>query len=194
VQAAQHHFDAGDVARSTSLFDGRSLGPPGRDRARILFLSGSHGWMDLRRVRELCERALIEAEGDDDLLAEAHEHLAWVAIYRGDLPTASQHASAFVEYGREITSPAKRAEHLATFGMIEFLMGRPAEAVMSEADRLRPRDEESVSRRPSTSARTNHGLQPLGPASWMPREDPPAGIGAYEQRGRYLVRDEVSAT
>jgi DNA-binding CsgD family transcriptional regulator len=195
VQAAQHHFDAGDVARSTALFDEAiATAPPGRDRARILFLSGSHGWMDLRRVRELCERALIEAEGDDDLLAEAHEHLAWVAIYRGDLATASRHVSASMEHGRAITSPANRAELLATFGMVEFLMGRPAEATMSEADRLQDLAtmESGVEATVYTSATTNHGLQLL----WAGELDAARRIlqrelSAYEQRGRYLVRDEV---
>ncbi len=195
VQSAQHHFDAGDVSRSVALFDEAiESAPRGPIRARILFLSGSHSWMDLRRVGDLCERAATEAEEETELLAMAHEHLAWVAIYRGDLADAHRHAAAARARVAAISAPAIRAETLATAGMVEFLMGRQAEGLMSEADRLldSARKEAGGQDTVYTSARTNHGLQLL----WSGELDRARSIfrqelDTYEKQGRYLVRDEV---
>jgi DNA-binding CsgD family transcriptional regulator len=195
VQAAQHHFDAGDATRSRALFD-EAIGstPPGHDRALILFLSGSREWMDLTRVGEACERALTEAGDDAELIAAAHEHLSWVAIYRGDLAGASHHAATATQRAEAISSPANRAEALATFGMTQFLIGQPAETLMSEADRLQDLEttQQGLEATVYTSARTNHGLQLLWAGELdAAREVLHRELNAYESRGRYLVRDEV---
>lgn len=195
VQAAQHHFDAGDAARSTVLFEEAIAStPPGNVRAHILFLSGSREWMDLPRVGGTCERALTEAGDDAELIAAAHEHLAWVAIYRGDLADASHHAATATQRAETISSPAQRAEALATFGMTRFLIGQPAEAIMSEADRLQDLEttQEGFEATVYTSARTSHGLQLLWAGELdAAREILQQELHAYERRGRYLVRDEV---
>ncbi|MGZ4154056.1 MAG: AAA family ATPase [Actinomycetota bacterium] len=195
VRAAEYHFDAGDVATSTSLFEEAiASAPAGRERAEILFACASHGWMDLRRVGDFCERTLAEAEDDADLIAQAHEHLAWVAIYRGDQAGATHHAERAVRHAGMMTAPASRAEALATYGMTEFLAGRPAEEIMAEADRLQSdASAEAVAEvTVFTSARTNHGLQLL----WAGDLERARAIlleelAAYERLGRYVVRDEV---
>jgi DNA-binding CsgD family transcriptional regulator/tetratricopeptide (TPR) repeat protein len=194
VDAAGYHFDAGDVATSSALFE-EAIGsaPPGRARAEILFACASHGWMDLDRVGRFCQRTLEEAEGDRELAAQAHEHLAWVGIYRGDLARAAHHAERAVALAE--TSPAaSRAEALATYGMTQFLLGRPADDVMAESDRLQlEASAEAVAEvTVFTSARTNHGLQLL----WAGELDAARTIlqeelAAYERLGRYVVRDEV---
>ncbi|HEU4356572.1 MAG TPA: AAA family ATPase [Actinomycetota bacterium] len=195
VQAAQHHFDAGDAARSRALLEEAiASAPPGLDRARILFLSGSREWMDLSRVGRACEQALSEAGDDAELVSAAHEHLAWVAIYRGDLAAASRHAIRATQHAGSISSPAHRAEALATFGMTQFLIGQRAETIMSEADRLQDLEmtRRGLEATVYTSARTNHGLQLLWAGELdAAREILQRELNAYEQRGRYLVRDEV---
>ena len=196
MQAAQLHFEAGDATRSTELFEEAiDSAPPGRDRARILFLCGTHAWMDLDRVGTMCERAIAEAEGDDELIAGAREHLAWVAIYRGDLRSASHHAAIAVRHAEAVSSSRQRAEAKATFGMVEFLVGRPAEAIMAEAERLQDigtTERAQLEATVYTDARTQHGLQLL----WAGELDASRRIleqelREQEQRGLYLVRDEV---
>ena len=195
VEAAEHHFDAGDVATSTSLFaEAIDSAPPGRQRAEILFACASHSWMDLPRVSDLCERTLDEAEGDSDLIGQAHEHLAWVAIYRGDLSAASHHAREAVRFAEAMTAPASRAEALATSGMTEFLAGRSADATMAKADGLQlGASAEAVAEvTVFTSARTSHALQLL----WAGDLDAARAIlleelDAYERLGRYVVRGEI---
>ena len=44
----------------------------------------------------------------------AHEHLAWVGIYRGDLAFAAKQAIASGQWTQRTTDPAIRAESLST--------------------------------------------------------------------------------
>jgi len=198
VHAAQHNFDAGDVVKAMALFE-EAIGSasPGLDRARIRFLLASHSWMDLRQVGTLCELAISEAEGDEDLLAGANEHLAWVAIYRGDLAAASHRAMASSEHARSTASLATRADSLATLGMVEFLSGRPADALMSEAERLHDLTATKAGGLETTvytSVRTNHGLQLLWAGELdAARTTLQQELRGLEERGRYLVRDEILA-
>jgi len=193
--AAENHFDSGDVARSTALFEEAIASVrPGGDRARILFRLASHSWMDLRRVQTLCEQALREAPEDPALLAAIHEHLAWVGIYRGDLAGASEHAQESMERVQQSTQPANRAEATATFGMVEFLLGRPAQAIMAEAERLEDLGAKGVPVSQATvytPARTNHGLQLLWAGELdAARETIQQELSGYERAGLYLIRDE----
>jgi DNA-binding CsgD family transcriptional regulator len=150
--------------------------------------------MDLPRVSELCERTLEEAEGDPDLVAQAHEHLAWVGIYRGDLRAAARHAEEAVRYADEMTVPSSHAEVLATFGMTRFLAGRPLPDVMARADHLQlvASAQAGAEATVFTSARTSHALQllwagDLDGARAMLLEE----LAAFERLGRYVVRGEV---
>jgi hypothetical protein len=137
VEAAEHHFDAGDATRATALLEEAiATARPGGDRARIVFRLASISWMDMGRVQALSERALEEAGDDAALRAAAFEHLAWVAIYRGDLAFAVEHAQASRQWARRIADPAIRADSLSTFAMVEFLLGRPPQDLMAEAVRL----------------------------------------------------------
>jgi DNA-binding CsgD family transcriptional regulator len=196
VLAAEHHFQAGDVMRSNELFDEAiSSSEPGIGRAGILFRLAAHSWMDMRRVQGLCEQALEEAEDDTSLRAMIHEHLAWVGIYRGDLADASAHARAAMDHAGPVDDPASRAEVLATFGMVEFLKGRPAQALMSEAEGLQDLATRQAHGTPSTiytAARTNHALQLLWAGEiWAARQTIQRELNDYEHQGRYLVRDEL---
>ena len=94
VQAAEYHFDVGDATRATALLEESiATAHPGRDRARILLNQASISWLDLPRFQGRCEQALQEAEEDAGIRTTAHEHLAWVGIYRGDPAFAAKHAS-----------------------------------------------------------------------------------------------------
>jgi DNA-binding CsgD family transcriptional regulator len=196
VAAAEYHFDAGDAARATALLEESiATARPGRDRARILFRLASISWLDMRRVQGLSEQALQEVGDDAETRAAIHEHLAWVGIYRGDLAFAAEHASASRQWARQIAVSTIRAESLSTFGMVEFLLGRPAQDLMAEAVELEdlavqegPGSQTSV----FTSSRTCHGLQLLWAGELdAAREVLHQELTQYERLGRYVVRGEL---
>lgn len=171
------------------------MATPNGNRARILFRLASISWLDMPRVQGLAEQALAEAGDEPELVASVHEHLAWVGIYRGDLGYASAHAHASVDVARELHDPSIRADSLATFGMVEFLLGRAAEEHMAEAVRsqdLGALHHPGIQATIYTAARTCYGLQLL----WAGRLDDSREVllkemSEYEKRGRYVVRDEL---
>jgi DNA-binding CsgD family transcriptional regulator len=193
VAAAGYHFDAGDAARATALLrEATATAPPGRDRARLLFYQASVSWLDLPRVQGLAEQALGEAGDEAAIGAAAHEHLAWVGIYRGDLAFAAAHASASRQRARRATDRAIRAESLSTFAMVEFLAGRPARDLMAEAVRLEDLAAREGQTTLFTASRTCHGLQLL----WAGELDAARRVlhqelAGYERLGRYVVRAEL---
>src|SRR5919108_2031193 len=197
VDAAGHHYDAGDAGRAWALLeDAIHSSPPGVERARILFRLAAISWMDMNRVEDLCQRALQETDRDADLLSAIREHLAWVGIYRGDLATASRHASESLARARKGRDGSVLAASVSTFGMVEFLLGRPAQTMMTEGERL----QDAASRAGGiedltyTTPQTNHGLQLMwGGELEAARETLQAELKTYEDRGRYLFRDEILA-
>ena len=197
LEAAEYHFDAGDAARASALLEEAiRSSPPGVGRAEILYRLSSMSWMNLERgVRGPLERALPEAGDDHELLAGIHLDLAWVAIYRGDLAAASDHATKSVEHANGIVDPATRGDALATFGMVEFLMGRQADTLMSEALELQ---DVAISEGSWTEAsvyttpRSMIGLQLM----WAglldaAREVFEHELAEYERHAMYTVRQEV---
>jgi DNA-binding CsgD family transcriptional regulator len=170
-------------------------GKPGPDRARILFQLAAISWLDLRRVRSLCERAFEEAEGEPRLSAATLEHLAWVGIYRGDLAYAAEQARFATEHARRTEDLTIRADALSTFGMVEFLLGRPAEERMHEALRLQDlamMEDKGIGTTGYTPSGACYGLQLL----WAGRLDASRDVlqrelTRFEDRGQYLVRDEL---
>jgi tetratricopeptide (TPR) repeat protein len=198
VAAAEYHFDAGDATRATALLEELIAGArPGCDRARILFRLASISWLDIPRVQGLAEQALQEAGDAAAIRAAILEHLAWVGIYRGDLAFAAEHASASRRWARQVTDPAIRADSLSTFAMVEFLTGRPARDLMTEAVQLEDlamREGPGRQTTVFTASRTCHGLQLLWAGQLdAAREVLHQELTEYERLGRYVVRDELLA-
>jgi tetratricopeptide (TPR) repeat protein len=168
---------------------------PVLDRARILLNQASISWLDMPRVQGLSEQALQEAGEDAGTRAALLEHLAWVGIYRGDLGFAAERARASQQWARRTTHPAIRAESLSTFAMVEFLLGRPALDLMTEAVRLEDlamREAPGSQATVFTASRTCHGLQLLWAGELdAAREVLHQELAEYESLGRYVVSDEL---
>jgi DNA-binding CsgD family transcriptional regulator len=198
VDSAVYHFDAGDAMRAIALLDEAiESGRPGPDRAAVVFQLAAISWLDLPRVEALCRQALEETGDDDRLAASIHEHLAWVGLYRGDLDHATDHAEAARAHAGGIDDPATGSEVAATFGMVGFLRGVPADQTMSEALRLQ---ELAVQGAPAseaagyTPASACYGLLLL----WAGRLDESRDLlqrelARFVEQGRYLIRDEFLA-
>jgi tetratricopeptide (TPR) repeat protein len=197
MDASEYHFDAGDASRAIELLEEAvASSPPGPGRAEILFRLSSMSWMNLERgVREPLERALPEAGGDAELLAGIHLDLAWVDFYRGDLAAASEHARRALDQVDRIIDPATKADALATFGMVEFLMGRQANDTMSQALELQDVGMEGGSWTEAsvyTTPRSIIGLQLM----WAGRLDAARTtfeheLAEYERHAMFTVRQEV---
>lgn len=197
LQAAEYHFDAGDAPTAQRLLRGAIDGSPaGRTRAEMLYRLSSMSWMNLDRgVREPLERALLEAGDDAELLAGIHLDLAWVHIYQGELTRAADHAHRSVAHSHAITDPATRADALSTFGMVEFLSGRPAEQFMIEALALQDIGMDGgtwTGASVYTTPRSVRGLQLM----WSGRLDEARvlfeyELELYERNAMYTVRQEV---
>jgi DNA-binding CsgD family transcriptional regulator len=195
VDAAVHHFDAGDAMRAFALLEEAIVsGTPGPGRAAIIFQLAAISWLDLPRVESLCEQALAEAGGDARLSASILEHLAWVCIYRGDLDHAAERAEAAREQAGRMDDRSVRADVEATSGMVDFLLGRAADHRMSEAVRLQELALTEAAVHATTEytpASASYGLQLL----WAGRLDESRDLlerelARFAKRGRYLVRDE----
>jgi DNA-binding CsgD family transcriptional regulator len=197
LAAAEYHFDAGDAGRAFVLLEeAAASSAAGPARAEILYRLSSMSWMNLERgVRGPLERALPEAGDDPDLLAGIHLDLAWVDIYQGDLAASLDHSTRAVENAEQITDPATRGDALATFGMVEFLMGRPADQFMAESLRLQDIGMETGSWTEGsvyTTPRSILGLQLM----WAGELDPARNefrleLVEYERHAMYTVRQEV---
>jgi DNA-binding CsgD family transcriptional regulator len=196
ADAAAHLFAAGDDAAARDHLETAIVAAGvGAQRGRLLCQLASISWMDMGRVSELCSRAIAEPGGDREVAATAHDSLAWVGLYRGDLAAASRHAKAAWECLVEEVDLAVRADCLSTFGMVEGLRGRPAEEWMAEAERLHEiAVQQSAGSRSTvfTAAPTCHGLQLLWAGRLAAARDALGRqLRAYEERGQYIVRDEV---
>jgi DNA-binding CsgD family transcriptional regulator len=198
LAAAEYHFDAGDAGRATALLeDAIASSPPGLERAEILCLLSSMSWMNLEDgVRRSLERALPEAGDDPELLSRIHVNLAWVDIYQGDLATASEHAGISVACSDRITDPSVRSDALSTRGMVEFLLGRPAQDLMTEAVKLQDIGMTNTGSWTQasvyTTPRSMLGLQ----LTWAGQLDAARTLfqhelAEYERHAMYTVRQEV---
>jgi DNA-binding CsgD family transcriptional regulator len=193
--AAAHLFDAGDDAGARRLLeDALAMARTDGEQARILSRLASVSWMDMRRVSDLCQRALALAADDLEISATAHDHLSWVGIYRGDLTEARDHAQAAMQLAVPGVDAALRADVFATAGMVEFIAGRSPETLMTEAANLHEIATSGHGTQATvfTSAPTCRGLQLIWAGELSTARDVLEGeLRAYEARGRYIVRDEV---
>ncbi len=197
MDAAEYHFDAGDAPRAIALLEEAvASSPPGPGRAEILFRLSSMSWMNLERgVREPLERALPEAGDDPELVAGIHVDLAWVDIYQGDLAAASEHARRSVDQIDGVIDPATHADALSTFGVVEFLMGRPADETMSRAMALQDIGMHEGSWTEAsvyTTPRSVFGLQQMWAGQLeAARTTFEHELAEYERNAMFTVRQEV---
>jgi DNA-binding CsgD family transcriptional regulator len=197
MDASEYHFDAGDASRAIALLEeAAASSPPGPGRAEILFRLSSMSWMNLERgVREPLERALPEAGGDPELLSGIYQGLAWVDFYRGDLAAASEHARRSLDQVDGIIDPATKADAFATFGMVEFLMGRRSTDTMSQALELQDigmKEGSWTEASVYTTPRSIIGLQQM----WAGQLDAARTtfeheLAEYERHAMFTVRQEV---
>ena len=139
---AEYLFEAGDASAAGSLLDLLiDTTSPGRSRAPLLALLARirHFADDVERGVELGRRALVEADGDDRLLAGIHEGLAWgLFLMRDDLLGAAHHAHASVEAAQRVGDEIALAEGLAAVAITSVAIGQLEPGAMDRAMALEP--------------------------------------------------------
>jgi DNA-binding CsgD family transcriptional regulator len=137
VDAAFRHYESGDSPRAEAqLRDVVAELAPGRTRARALVrLARVRAYEAVDEAVDLFLQAVDEAEGDQALLAVAHEGVAfclWRLYER--LEEAVEHADLAAELALELGDKALAGEALGTRLVAELLLGResaPATAALS---------------------------------------------------------------
>lgn len=189
-------FEAGDAARAHELFrEALAAIPPGPARARVMVTVCEISWQDTVWVEELAAGAIEEA-GDDRVVAGgAHEMLAWVWVYRGDVGRATHHVDEARRLVGHVAEPVVRTDLLTIDALVAFLRGDPFEESLAEAVRLEDLIDPSGPADGSTiysSARVVRGLVKLWAGEYDgARRCLEDELATYEARGRYVARDEV---
>lgn len=138
IFAAERLVAVGDTRRAAVLLEqARDAAPPGPARAAVLVClalptKSSKGWQE---ALALCHAALVEAEGDDALMARVHLSLAEILRFHGqESGHGLKHAELAVAAAERAGDSLLRCEALATFGLMHFVAGRGVpRAEMEEA-------------------------------------------------------------
>jgi DNA-binding CsgD family transcriptional regulator/tetratricopeptide (TPR) repeat protein len=127
IEAAEHHFRAGDLGRARELLDG-VVGDPdcgaSRARARFLLASVCHHEHSFPEALELLDRAREEAGDDPRLGAEIDFELAFVHESCGDIDSAEAPAKRALAQAERLGQSPMLAEALAIASIVDFLQGR----------------------------------------------------------------------
>lgn len=137
IDAAAYRFVAGETTAARAALEPlvETL-PPGRECARALLHLGVTREDDLRVAARYLERAAVEAEGDDGLLASIHARQADFAGMRGDFKTAVAHARAGLESAERSGDQRAIALALPELAAAELRLGSATPGVLERAVEL----------------------------------------------------------
>jgi DNA-binding CsgD family transcriptional regulator len=135
VDAAYLHYESGDSPRAEAqLRDVIATLPPGLQRASaVVRLARVRAYEALREAAELFLQAVNEAEGDSEILAQAHMGVAdclWYLYER--LDEAVEHAELAAALALEQGNLGLAGEALTIRWAAELLLGRESAAVSAE--------------------------------------------------------------
>jgi DNA-binding CsgD family transcriptional regulator len=145
LELGRYLYWSGDGNRARHVLQpATTTGPPGHTRAEALALLGWICWTEgeCQRGLELCDQALANAEGDNELLARIRRRLAimWLPF---DLQRAEAYARATLDALDESESPILYAEALVWLANARRMLGQGSDdaAVEHALDVLRSVDD-----------------------------------------------------
>jgi DNA-binding CsgD family transcriptional regulator len=127
VEAAERHFEAGDVERARALLEETAAqASPGRDRAQAL---ARLGWVcahtdGFRAGADVFRAALAQHADDVAVRIEIEEGLAWCIHSTSGVPEAEAHARTALELAEALGEPTLLAGALSHLAFLESLAGR----------------------------------------------------------------------
>jgi ATP/maltotriose-dependent transcriptional regulator MalT len=156
IDAAEHHFRAGDLGRARTLLSEVISDPEGgapRAKARFLLASVCHHEHSFPEALELLEKARQEAGNDPRLAAAIDLELAYVHESCGDTSGAEAPAKRALAQVERLGPPSLLAEALAVAAIVDFLLGRGRDGRIDRALALEDPDRQvPVMIRPSLIA------------------------------------------
>ena len=127
VQAAEHHFDAGDAPRARTLLAELCTSlPPGAERAEMRWRLAKA----MRHERSYSEAAavlsegLVDAGGDPVMRFTILQDLTFDVLVIQGVPDALPLAHAAVSSADDTGDPVARSEAIASLAFVDFLAGR----------------------------------------------------------------------
>jgi DNA-binding CsgD family transcriptional regulator len=126
VEAAERHFDAGEVDRARVLLEEVvAESPPGRERSEVLTRLG---WIcahteGFHAAEEIFRAALAEHADDVARRIEIEEGIAWCVHQTGEIAAAEVHARRALELAESLDEPALLAGALSHVAFLEALSG-----------------------------------------------------------------------
>jgi DNA-binding CsgD family transcriptional regulator len=127
IEAAEHHFRAGDLERARTLLSELVSDPECgalRAQARFLLASVCYHEHSSPEALDLLERAREEAGSDMELSTTIDLELAFVHESCGDTDAADAPAKRALAQAEHLGDTALLAEGLAVSAMVDFLLGR----------------------------------------------------------------------
>jgi DNA-binding CsgD family transcriptional regulator len=111
LAAAELLFESGDLNRAFAYMDELvAEAPPGTQKADVLSRLSNLHWQDVRRVRELVESGLREADdGSAPSLMNLHRAMGGVELWGGDPRLAIQHFDRALALAEELGDPVEIA-------------------------------------------------------------------------------------
>jgi DNA-binding CsgD family transcriptional regulator len=193
MEAADYHFQAGDLARCRALIESALPAcPAGPERAPLLLRLATvyyhqSGWPLAERT---FRQAAKEALDNPALYAYAQQELALARMAAGDLPSASRLAQRSLRSAEKAANPRLQAHSLASVAVFGFLQGHGAR--LDLLDRAEALDasggEEPITRLPRLDPYLVKGLV----LKWSDRLDEARLKLADRYRNRIDRGDEAS--
>jgi DNA-binding CsgD family transcriptional regulator len=135
LEAAALQHSVGNLRAAREILEsGLAERPNGRRRAAILLRLGDvlKDSVHAARALECFREALEYAEGDAELLAEAHASIAYVLQFTDGPAAAEEDARRALELAEVAGDDALLAQCLAALGRIEFWLGRGVQRAAME--------------------------------------------------------------
>jgi DNA-binding CsgD family transcriptional regulator len=135
LDAADHHFAAGESERARELLEAVAAAPPSRsDRAEALLRLGVLHYHadDHAAAVALLERARGEAGDDLVMRSEIEQQLSWAVSLAGDIPRGAEHARLALELAERRQDPGALSRALAMVAIINFFLGGGVDARLME--------------------------------------------------------------
>jgi DNA-binding CsgD family transcriptional regulator len=127
LDAADHHFAAGETQRARELLEAVAEASPSRsNRAEALLRLGIlhyHADDHLAAVA-LLQRAREAAADDLVMRSEIEQQLSWAVSVAGDIPRGAQHARLALELAELRQDAGALSRALAMVAVIDFFLGR----------------------------------------------------------------------
>ena len=127
VARAERLFETGDVEQAIAqMEDVVARAPSGPTKADMLHRLGHLEWMDARRIRELLDRALLEA-GDDGapaLMCDLRRAMGWALCTSGDLRSGAAYADDALVLAEATDDRVRTVLSLIAVAYSGFFLGR----------------------------------------------------------------------